>query len=310
MTLAHRVVYYTSEELVWVCDSLRTRESRSKIIDIFNYGNNDISGNHPTTIHQAKVDPSAWHDIVAEYTQRELTYEKDIFPALSGLGHFFAERISSNYLAGLWDETLTMDLLWRRKHCTTESRRPVAWRAPTWSWASVVGPIYWSVNTILGYRWFAKARATVQPSGVDGFGELKSGTLWLTAPSIRVKLCSEGGLAGGTNEFETRLLRQDREPLYFEDNPGVIGNFYPDYQCGVGWGDVVGDASVRLVILCDWVSGDKRMVQSLVLLCVDEEKQLYERIGWSYMSFQIDKGEEAARREAFKGLVEKTFTVV
>jgi hypothetical protein len=46
---------------------------------------------------------------------------------------------TGSYLAGLWEDSLVEDLLWRVDHLAPgrSERRPALYRAPTWSWASV-----------------------------------------------------------------------------------------------------------------------------------------------------------------------------
>lgn len=81
-------------------------------------------------------DPMAWRQIVCDYTELDLTFSSDIFPALSGLAKVWWDfgHIKSRYLAGLWEYHLIFDLLW---YTEVPCERPDVWRAPTWSWASL-----------------------------------------------------------------------------------------------------------------------------------------------------------------------------
>jgi len=54
-----------------------------------------------------------WLDLVSEYLQLELTYEKDRLPALSGLAASFARPELGRYLAGMWEAALPEGLLFR-----------------------------------------------------------------------------------------------------------------------------------------------------------------------------------------------------
>lgn len=114
-----------------------------------------------------------WHRLVYDYTKLKLTYEKDIFPAISGLAremgivraalHADADKThETRYYAGLWRDSLVRDLCWKVKITHTsdgkddESHRtwmdrPRNWRAPTWSWGSVNGPV-----KFLGQRYGVK----------------------------------------------------------------------------------------------------------------------------------------------------------
>ena len=83
---------------------------------------------------------SRWLDIVAQYTRRNLTFEADVFPALAGFVKQTQALRNCAYYAGLWEDTLIIDLLWRSR--TPEKRsHPMEWLAPTWCWASAIAPV-------------------------------------------------------------------------------------------------------------------------------------------------------------------------
>jgi hypothetical protein len=120
-----------------------------------------------------------WSDIVKDYSRLQLTYESDRLPALSGLASRYSglcsakwrgskslisgpggiyvpedpqppENLRLRYLAGIWEFELPVNLLWYRSHnlsSAAESTSTNRWRydgkyrAPTWSWAAVVGPV-------------------------------------------------------------------------------------------------------------------------------------------------------------------------
>lgn len=83
---------------------------------------------------------TAWRLAIKQYCSLRLTYTKDIFPALSGMAHMWRSTYQSKYYAGLWEKTLIHDLLWYRERWLTGHRAP--WRAPSWSWASLLSPQY------------------------------------------------------------------------------------------------------------------------------------------------------------------------
>jgi hypothetical protein len=106
-----------------------------------------------------------WRDLVEEYSKRKLTQERDKLNAISGLAQMIEDITNlrngspDTYLAGLWASDLIPGLVW----CVyspdstphgLEYRRPLKYRAPTWSWASVEGgPINYDIAHISrGYR--------------------------------------------------------------------------------------------------------------------------------------------------------------
>lgn len=133
-----------------------------------------------------------WHMIVEQYSALKLTLQPDRLPTLSGL----AVRSSSLlgfYLAGLWSNSLTTDLVWRVEKLDIDTQRSTEYIGPSWSWVSVTAPItYWKDNenrTLqdAGYLNAFKALvdrvssssffAEVEVSGANPFGTVRSGKL-------------------------------------------------------------------------------------------------------------------------------------
>ncbi|KAL8647794.1 MAG: hypothetical protein Q9210_005350 [Variospora velana] len=92
----------------------------------------------------------AWDELLPMYTKRLLSNKQDKLPALSGLASRFQQRLQSDYIAGIWSKYFREGLLWRgvhafgytrfRKELIPLRRIPTS-KAPTWSWASVEGPV-------------------------------------------------------------------------------------------------------------------------------------------------------------------------
>jgi hypothetical protein len=125
-----------------------------------------------------------WQHIVESYTCRCLTRDEDTLPALSGLAKLLQGRLHDRYLAGLWRRDIHKQLLW--------SILPSAWsftpeefellqrlpddnidqlylpyrprrtadQAPSWSWASIRGAVWWDA------KWLPNERL------VEGLAEL------------------------------------------------------------------------------------------------------------------------------------------
>ena len=77
-----------------------------------------------------------WHDIVAGYVDRKLSFSSDKLIALSALASLYRQCTGYTYLAGLWKESLISDLCWRSAYHSL-APRPKEYRAPSWSWAAV-----------------------------------------------------------------------------------------------------------------------------------------------------------------------------
>jgi hypothetical protein len=141
-----------------------------------------------------------WLAVVEQYSRRKLTYEVDKLPALSGLASFIASRTGDEYYAGLWRDHILEDLHWR-VYSRMEHRRqvpggfeasygeklcdvitPAAYRAPSWSWASLDAFIKFIPLDFDRVR-ADLIQANVTPAGNDPFGKVAAG--WI---KLRVSL--------------------------------------------------------------------------------------------------------------------------
>lgn len=79
-----------------------------------------------------------WQRLVEWYSSCQLTKEEDKLIAFSGIAKCFHSALGSEYLAGLWQDDLPNELVWRVGRAESDTlRRPSMYRAPSWSWASV-----------------------------------------------------------------------------------------------------------------------------------------------------------------------------
>jgi len=132
--LSPRLLSYGTNQLAWKCKqgTLCANTQASDSVD-------------------ARIlDSLKWKNIVLEFTSRNLTVSSDRLAALSGYAKSvflksksspMAEtQLGSSYLAGLWSHNILHDLLW--KSVFPWKYRPVVYRAPTWSWASIDSPVH------------------------------------------------------------------------------------------------------------------------------------------------------------------------
>lgn len=80
---------------------------------------------------------------MSEYCTRGITYESDKLPALSGLAARFSLQNGGTYLVGHWENCFISGLNWQRVGTGFGGpcSRLAKWRAPSWSLASIDGPI-------------------------------------------------------------------------------------------------------------------------------------------------------------------------
>lgn len=134
----------------------------------------------------------AWDDIVEYFAARQLSFASDKLVAISGLAKDVSEALHRvrpgphRYLAGLWEETIISSLLWRAGH---PCHRPATYRAPSWSWASIDGPVGFRggrdhVKQSLIYA--SSITASIEHVTDDEFGEVKRSNLTLKVPVAAV----------------------------------------------------------------------------------------------------------------------------
>lgn len=186
--LSNRLVHFGPAELLWECmetawcecEQLSSRALAHISTRLWLHSGDEVFAGHKKT-----QDSELWHEVVKDYTSRTLTYEKDIFPALQGIAKRLGARTSAVYYAGLWDRTFIADMLWTT-HSVSQSRRPQQWRAPTWSWASVVGAVSW--ESLSSKQTSTVVSCSTTPVGDDYFGELREGSLCLQGRCMKATL--------------------------------------------------------------------------------------------------------------------------
>ncbi|KAF5707161.1 heterokaryon incompatibility protein [Fusarium mundagurra] len=85
-----------------------------------------------------------WYDWMRVYTLRYLTRKTDRLPAVAGMASYVASLSGMKYKAGLWEEDILRGLMWRRYSAGHAHAERVPGGAPTWSWASITGPVYYN----------------------------------------------------------------------------------------------------------------------------------------------------------------------
>jgi hypothetical protein len=174
--LSRRVITYGTDRITWQCRTHSYTESGTAPTESFSLLN-------PFELGFLDV---FWSRIITRYSQCAATYETDKLPALSGLVKTIKFNTGSTYLAGLWKETIFDNLLWKVR-TPGSPKRPSSYRAPSWSWASLDGPIDLDFATYPGS--FAELlRYDVTGAGLDTTGEILSG--WLEIRGALKRLTS------------------------------------------------------------------------------------------------------------------------
>ncbi|KAJ9663998.1 hypothetical protein H2198_000501 [Neophaeococcomyces mojaviensis] len=153
--LSPRILYFGGSEIHWECCSFQASEVWPQGSPSKDYGFDEV---YPLkAAFGSLIKPfknwdredwnvfvyELWHNgVIREYTAAELTFEKDRLVALAGIAGVIQKRTGMTYVAGLWKELLPMDLMWQNMDPPVAGQKhlkPMPWKAPTWSWASVKG---------------------------------------------------------------------------------------------------------------------------------------------------------------------------
>jgi hypothetical protein len=204
--LATRIVHYTKWEMIWECRSRTTCECGR--LDV-----NDPDRDQPILLQcyfdRAKSSEGApahsesgamfWRSTVQRFSKCKITRPRDRLPAISGLARQIQLEKLGSYCAGLWEQELPVDLLWRRdegsKHDRNFHSRYDEYIAPTWSWVSLNGPVTHPSLPKRNMEAVAKVlNVSCEHSGRDEFGALVSGSITLEAPAL---LCSDRNRQAG-----------------------------------------------------------------------------------------------------------------
>lgn len=231
-------------------------------------------------------------------------------PAIAGLARVVSDYTLSEYVTGLWAKDLLRSLAWgsyTSSGRTNHHARHAKYVAPSWSWASLSGPVSYSrvqanfeditLDKTGKHRKWETGMAVIleyhiELAGADPFNRVKSGYLRLAAPILKSVL----GYDGASNEFGRTISMNDFTGTRFTGKMHF---------------DVTSERGLRKVVHCIYLfpqndcsghvdEGIKVRGLGLVLAPVEGIDNTYTRIGFA----------EDLRLEYFKGLNIETFIII
>jgi hypothetical protein len=132
--LAARTVFFTPTALKFECHCYSIWEGFDK-----------CRTGHSWSARLDNVTNLSWTYLVEEYTRRDITRPSDRLPAMEAVMKRIEKSTGLTPLWGLWSNALIEGLMWKaqnRSGLGSHQCRPNPGHyAPTWSWASVDGPI-------------------------------------------------------------------------------------------------------------------------------------------------------------------------
>lgn len=250
--LSPRVIYFLEGELGWSCKVCADDESKSWSFSSFV----DARARHAQVFSKSHVSKGLvshkdlichWQRIVGEFSALDLSFEKDRLPAIAGMAEMMKAYRQTRYLAGLWEDSLLVDMTWR--NVDDLARRPSYERAPSWSWASIDGEVDF---------WVWLGRHTIEE------------VAFIFHVSLNYHDAEESGkVSGGSLKISGPLTRSISNGEMFADAPSADGL----------------DTGIKLFYLHLCHSRDKMRANErgenvyVALRRVEETKEVFKRIG-------------------------------
>lgn len=239
--LSSMILHFTRDELLFECRSKLCCECSPTMT--LGATETDDPGNWPpwrrqgiTKLFQGgRADhPATWQGLVHNYSVRDLTYDSDILPGLSGVATVYQRhfhRDLGRYLAGLWEEDLMSGLLWRIWEPENARRSVGNARSspPSWSWASISGQIWWD-SWVSGQEIAEILHVSCDPSTADDKGMVKRGRLTLRGKLVPFTIQYTQDDSAHTMHL-TDEHREQWPGLATEldrDNTSTLNLFHPD----------------------------------------------------------------------------------
>jgi hypothetical protein len=289
--LSSRVVYFVEQELIWECletetcqcqdkDAAFWRKSTNKaILSSYDYASYGVA----TCPERKKL----WLLIIEEYSKQHLTFQRDIFPAIQGIAKRLHRNCAATSYAGMWSSDFHLNMLWETTS-PQETVRPDVWRAPSWSWASVVGRVAWAYKLhTRDMRPIAHlVDISTTPVGEDSLGELEAGFIRMSGPCVPASLHRNDTVFRVVFEGQSEYLLCNVDyliPFPEISPPAVMECYEQQLFFGKGrdvWTVVQGYENVILIWIGEvLIDGGENVKECLALRSIDAEQHTYERFG-------------------------------
>ncbi|KAK2766709.1 hypothetical protein FQN54_006022 [Arachnomyces sp. PD_36] len=293
--LAPRILHVSKQQLYWECRIATAQEDELWLNSTPLHWDQTREGafveGRRKFIKPLDDDPwQRWYRAMGDYSSRHLSFDNDIFPAVAGVAQVFQAAVhptKCTYVAGLWLEDLALGLLWGpeivvepgRKapgflQCVELQRRGQPAQAPSWSWASVLGPTRWAASW--GYS--EKPRYTCEILGL----KLPNGSLGNPmATGMKDAVVSIRGYVG---PMEYRPPK-DPNHRYYPSNVGRLVDEVKDIGLGAGGGCVMDFDRLTprscYALLVQWEdsSGDSTGSRASGLILERVRDNLFRRVG-------------------------------
>lgn len=144
--LSPRVIHLTEHEILWECYQVNTCQCKGPLSAQDLLPKLEHARALALVNRTAVTDESAirkrWRNMVAEYSELNLTKPSDRLRAIQGCAEQIRELLKDSYFSGLWERSTAEDLAWSTRD---RGQRPTGlFQVPSWSWASVAGSVWYA----------------------------------------------------------------------------------------------------------------------------------------------------------------------
>jgi hypothetical protein len=194
--LSPRILHFTKKQVSWECrETVFAKDMIPlKLPKIHQGGSPDVGHGYPLPSLTQLLDKFGfgkpnysplqlwYHTLISgSYAKRNIGVSLDKLLAISALARLWSHYIPGPYLAGLWYHDLVRGLCWRRMGRNIV--KPVKYRCPSWSWASLECDVYSSVvayhvNDVTMVR---VESTNIMLAGKDPFGSVSAGLLGINS---------------------------------------------------------------------------------------------------------------------------------
>jgi hypothetical protein len=299
--LSKRTLHFTQSLLFWECPTSFTSENdamartslHSRLtslktrLNCVQWPDLDVDAMQDITLDSTNNDTKlrevylTWCQFLYHYTSCGITRESDILVALVGVADEVGHAMSDCMVAGLWKTRFIEELCWRSHGDTS---RPIVWRAPSWSWASLSNPVLPSACTSshIPHEMAAVIELCISKKSS---GEVEQGSALIECRPISATVQYSG--AEGSNGAYNALGTLDESVWAFSEksNPersGLIEVQLDDTDALCYHDDQVLD--VQLLALLEFSFGPGSRIKLEGICVVDSEHQAgaSERVGSFY----------------------------
>lgn len=251
--LSRRKLLFCSDQVFWECKQLAMSEDRQV--------QEDLTQRISEPVAQALEE---WFRIVADYSACNITYDKDLLPAIGGIARKYANSTGLSYSAGIWLDVFAPSLLWYAEDRSPHCKKHGTYVAPSFSWASLQRPAKYSGRWRSRHNFctYVTHHQDLPEHSSDPFGVVTGASITLNGPVLQISRLNQDQW---TTTVDLKLHNGERYRLPVDFD-------HSDTVCD--------PAQTVLLPLYD----DEKRFESLVLSRHGSSSNTYRRVGISRSS--------------------------